>query len=293
MRRVVFVFLFVFVCLLFTDAAATFAQSQAPSAPPPVLQIFREEVKPGKTATHAKVEAGWPRAFANAKSTTHYLAMTSVTGPNEAWFLSGFPSLAAWEQDQKNNDGNAALSAELTRLSQQDGELLNSVRSIAAVYRSELSYRPGVSVGTMRYFLVTTIRVRPGFENDFVESWKMVVAAHEKANMNEHWAMYQVTAGGPAGTFLYFGALKSLAEVDSSVGMHSADTYQNAVGDEGRKRLREMNRAGTLNSETNYFAFSPSMSYPSPEFIAADPSFWTPKPVVAAKKPSAQPASQQ
>ena len=292
MRRVVF--LFVFVCLLFTGAVATFAQSQAPAGPPPVLQIYREDVKPGKTAAHEKVETGWPRAFAAANSPTHYLAMTSVTGPNEAWFLTGYPNLAAWEQDVKNNDSNATLSAELSRLSQQDGELLNSVRSITAAYRTDLSYRSGGSIATMRYFLVTTIRVRPGFENDFNEGWRMVVAAHEKANMNERWAMYQVTAGAPAGTFIYFGALKSLAEVDATAGMHSADAYQSAVGDEGRKRLREMNRAGTITSETNYYAFNPAMSYVSKEWIAADPGFWTPKPTVATKKTTTvKPAGQQ
>jgi len=287
------VFVFLFVCLLFTDAAVTYAQNPPNAGPPPILQIYREEVKPGKTAAHEKVEAGWPRAFASVNSPTHYIAMTSVTGPNEAWFVSGFPSLAAWEQDQKNNDSNATLRAELSRLSQQDGELLNSVRSIAAAYRSELSYRPGINLATMRYFLVNTIRVRPGFENDFVEAWKMIVAAHEKANMNEHWAMYQVTAGAPAGTFLYFGALKSLSEVDSSPAMHGADSYQNALGDEGRKRLREMTRAGTLNSETNYFAFSPAMSYVSKETFAADPRFWTPKPAAATKKPAPKPTGQQ
>ena len=44
MRRIVFLCLFV--CLLFADAAVTFAQSPAPADPPPILQVWREEVKP-------------------------------------------------------------------------------------------------------------------------------------------------------------------------------------------------------------------------------------------------------
>src|SRR5713226_7208291 len=79
------VFLFVAACLLLSATSLALAQEQAPSGPPKVLQIFREEVKPGKAPAHEKVEAGWPRAFANASSPTHYIAMVSVTGPSEAW----------------------------------------------------------------------------------------------------------------------------------------------------------------------------------------------------------------
>jgi hypothetical protein len=55
------------------------AQPAAAPAPPKIIQIFREEVKPGKTAAHAKIEVGWPRAFAKAKWPVYYMAVTSVT----------------------------------------------------------------------------------------------------------------------------------------------------------------------------------------------------------------------
>jgi hypothetical protein len=42
-----------------------------PCAGAKVLQIFREQVKPGKGAAHETVEAGWPKAFAKAKWPTH------------------------------------------------------------------------------------------------------------------------------------------------------------------------------------------------------------------------------
>lgn len=67
-------------------------------APPNVIQIYREEVKPGKVAAHEKTEVGWPRAFAKANSPDHYIAMTSMTGPNEAWFINGYDSLATLEK---------------------------------------------------------------------------------------------------------------------------------------------------------------------------------------------------
>ena len=113
--------------------------------------------------------------------------MVSVTGPSEAWFVSGFDSLAAWEKDRLDNEKNAVLTAQLDQLGEKDGEVLSGVRSIVARYREDLSYRPGgVNIGQMRYFYVTTFRIRPGHENDYTEANKIVRAAHEKANVPEH-----------------------------------------------------------------------------------------------------------
>jgi len=274
--------------LLLSATSIALAQEQAPSGPPKVLQIFREEVKPGKGAVHEKVEAGWPRAFANAKWPTHYLAMVSVTGPSEAWFVTGFDSLAAWEKDRQNTDKNTALTAELDQLGEKDGELLSGTRSIVAVYREDLSYRPaGIKIGQMRYFYVTTYRIRPGHENDFVAANKIVRAAHEKAEVPESWAVFQVTSGMPSGTFLSIQPLKSLAEVDAFPQTHGK-AYQEATGDDGRQKLRELASAGTLSSETSIFAFRPKMSYVSKETASADSDFWTPKPVA-----NAPPAAKQ
>jgi hypothetical protein len=274
-------FLFVAACLFLTTTSIALAQEQTTSGPPKVLQIIREEVKPGKGAAHEKVEAGWPRAFANAKSPTHYIAMTSVTGPSEAWFVSGFDSLASWEKDRLDNEKNTALTAELNQLDEKDGALLSGIRSVVATYREDLSYRAtGVNIGQMRYFYVNTFRIRPGHENDYIQANKIVRDAHEKANVPEHWAVFQVMSGMPSGTYLTFQPLKSLAEVDAFPQTHGK-AYQEATGDDGRQKLRELASAGTLSSEVAIFSFSPKMSYASKEVASADPDFWTPKALVA------------
>jgi len=276
------VFLSVAACLFVSATSIVLAQEQAPSSPPKVIQIFREEVKPGKGAAHEKIEAGWPSAFASVKSPTHYIAMVSVTGPSEAWFVSGFDSLAAWEKDRLDNEKNAALTAQLDQLGEKDGEVLSGVRSIVARYREDLSYRPGgVNIGQMRYFYVTTFRIRPGHENDYTEANKIVRAAHEKANVPEHWAVFQIISGMPSGTYLSFQPLKSLAEVDAFPETHGK-AYQEATGEEGQRKLRELANAGTLSSETSIFLFNPKMSYVSQEVASADPDFWTAKPAAKA-----------
>ena len=257
------------------------------SGPPDVLQIVREEVKIGKTAAHEKLEMGWPRAFAKANFPSHYVAMTSVTGPNEAWFVTGYPSLAAWEKDTKANASNPTLGPELDRLSALDGDLLSGIRNIVAVYRPAMSYRASeISLGEMRYFFITIIRVRPGYS--YTDINKITLAAHEKAKVPERWAIFQVTYGMPSGTYLFIQPLKSLAEIDAFPQTHG-DTYRNAIGDDGDKKLTELTRSGIIASETNIYAFSPKMSYPSKETIAADPEFWAPKPKAPAKAPAPKP----
>lgn len=264
--------------LFLAATSIALAQEQRMSGPPKVIQIFVEQVKPGKGTAHEKNEAGWPRAFASAKSPTYYIAMTSQTGPSEAWFIAGFDSLAAWEKDNKSNEKNVALTATLNQLSEKDGEFLNGVRSIVASYRDELSYRTaGINIWQDRYFYLTTVRVRPGHGNEFIEANKIYKDAHEKANVPESWAVFQVEAGMPAGTYLTFQPLKSLAEVDAFTQTHGK-AYQDAIGDEGRKKLRELNSASVLNLENSIFTFNPKMSYVSKELAGADADFWVPKP---------------
>jgi hypothetical protein len=258
------------------------AQTTAPPAPPKVIQIFREEVKPGKTAAHQKIEAGWPKAFAQAKWPTYYLAATSVTGPAEAWFITGYPSYAAFEADQQNLEKASALFAETQRLSALDGEVLTQGRSMLAAYRDDLSYNTGVNLAKMRYFTITVTRVRPGHTAEFVEARKLVKAAHEKAGLTDGAAIYQVSAGAPSGTFLILVARASMEELDKDDVIHG-DSYRQALGGEaGQKRLAEIQSSALISSESNHFAFSPAMSYASPRMIEGDPAFWAPKPAAAA-----------
>jgi len=278
--------------IVFAIAAPLAAQETAPTPPPKILQIFREEVKPGHGPAHAKTEAGWPRAFAKAKWPTNYIAMTTITGPTEAWFVTGYESYEAWEKDTQNIEKNAVLQAELDALSGQDGDHLSGVRSVALTYREDLSHRPGVSIPLQRYLSVTIVRIRPGHNADFEDARKIVKAAHEKAGVKDNHSVWQVTSGMPNGTFLVMTPMRSLAEADAGPQVHG-QAYRDAVGDEGRKKLSELAASGTISSETMIFAFAPKISYPSKEYIAADPDFWAPKPAAkpAAKKAEA-PAKQ-
>src|SRR5207245_11683198 len=108
-------FLAVAVCLVLSCVSLADAQTSAPApgTPPKVITIIREEVKVGKGAAHEKFETNFVRAFARAKWPSHYLAMTALSGPSEAWYLTGYDSVAAWEQDRETTEKHTAFSADL------------------------------------------------------------------------------------------------------------------------------------------------------------------------------------
>lgn len=254
------------------------AQAATNGAPPPILVIYREEVRPGKTGAHATSEAAWAHALRKGGSPVHWLAMTTVAGPNEAWFLSGHANYAAYEATETAAEANTALDAENEKFATSDGELLTRSSTIMARYRPALSYQPEVSMPSMRYVTVDIVRVKPGHESDFFSTWQQVIAAHKEAGMKEHWAVYEVEAGMPDTTYLFMYARKTLGEIDQAGPMHAAAAYRDAVGEVGRTRMREATQAAVQMSQTLVFRMRPNMSLMSDEWTKADPEFWTPKP---------------
>ena len=252
------------------------AQTPAPSpegTPPALLQIEREELRPGKGAAHAINEAAWAAAYAKAQSPVHWLGMTTVSGPNEAWFLTRLDSFAALEKNDTSTDANPALLAERDRLSAIDGDLLNRTSTILASYRPALSYQPIVKLPNMRYMTVNLMRVKAGHVASFTDGWKMIVEAHKKAGMDEHWAVYQVESGLPDTTFLFLYALKSLAEIDASGPMHAAAGYRDIVGDSGRRQMNEAYENGIEMTQTMHFRLRPGMSTLPKDWAETD-AFW-------------------
>lgn len=64
----------------------------------------------------------------------------------------------------KRESDNQSLTAELDRLQKGDADHINSVRTIQAVARPDLSYGAYPDLALERFWEVTTFCVRPGFE---------------------------------------------------------------------------------------------------------------------------------
>jgi hypothetical protein len=249
--------------------------------PPKVLVIAREFLKPGKGGSiHEKSESAFVQAFARAKWPTHYFAANSVTGKNRTLFFVPYPSFEAWEKDSLAQQKNSALSATLDRAVLADGELLSETDTGAFMYNEEQSLRGPVDIAHMRYFEISLYRVRPGHRKEWSDIVKLVKTAYDKIP-DAHWAVYEAAYGQEDATYLVIIPMKSAAEIDKS--MEQDKQFVEAMGEDGMKKLGDLESSAVEFTQTNLFQFSPGMSYPPDEWVKADPDFWKPKAAASAK----------
>jgi hypothetical protein len=285
--------LIVAIALACVTCGAAVLRAQDQSSPiPKVLLIDREIVKFGKDAGHEKNETAFAKAFAAAKVPTHYLAATTMSGPDEAWFFIGFDSFADW---QKSDEWTSEHKVDdmIGPMQEKDGDYISDGNQVAATYVEKWSYKPGMNIATMRYFEVETIRLREGHDKDWEDLVTLYKGAMDKINIDEHDIFFEARYGAPNETIYIFTPRKSLDEIDTSIGTGKA--FEDALGPDGLKKLAELTGAAIASDSTNLVRFSPEMSYAPDEWVKADPGFWSPKPMMApkksmAKKPTEAPA---
>jgi hypothetical protein len=253
--------------------------AQQPAGPPPVLRIFREDIKEAKGLAHEKTEAAVMQAMARLNYPSRILGLETLTGTPQAWFLEGHTTFASIAES-----GAALDNPEITALTTTDEESLTGSRSMIAVLRPDLSFGTDqINLPKVRFFNIITIRIRAGQEQEFTEVGKMMVGAAAKSGSGQPVATYQVVSGAPNGTFLLMEPAESLKSMDEAPQRTQA-VYQ-ALGDTGMKRLSKASADTIANEESVLFAVNPEMSYPAKEWVTADPGFWGPKAVTVTKAP--------
>jgi hypothetical protein len=294
MKKSLFLFALV---LLVSICAPAFAQTPEPMGPPPVLLIVREDIKASKMPAHNKHSASFAQIFAKLQTASHRIALVPVAGSeNEVVYITGAGSFADLEKmqldtDKKMSGASGAIKTELDRLAREAPDLHSAMRDLLTVYRPELSFNAGVNIAQMRYFAITTVRVRPGHDAEYADYIRSVVnVARDKAKLdNFHLACFQVISGAPGGTYMFFRPMKSLGELDQNVGAK----VRAAMSDDMKRAADKANADAVIISESATYAFEPSMSYVPKDMAAQDPGFWNPKPQKAAmvkkqvKKPAA------
>jgi len=265
--------------------AVALAQNQGlPTTQPSLVTIIREEVKVGRTAEHARNEAGWPAAFGRVNSPDYYLAMTSITGMPEAWYLIPSASNAAYWQAMSRYDKDAATTAELDRLSRADADLINSSRTIQAMARPDLSMGTFPDLAKQRFWEISLVRVRPGHETEFDAAAKAYGSAAQRAAPNTQYRVYQVMVGMPTPTYIIFSSVASYADFDQMFA-NGMKTMQSA-SDSEQATLHKFSTDALLSWENNRFRLDPKQSYVSRETRATDPTFWGTMP--AGTRPAAR-----
>jgi hypothetical protein len=259
--------------LFATSAIVAAAQAAGPPAPPNVLLIQREYLKPGKSgAIHVKSEANFLKAANDAKWPTHYIAMDSMSGPTRALFMFAYDSFDAYGKDQEAQAKNADFSSAIDAASLADGELLERYDSNVFVYHPEMSLHANIEVPHQRYWEFMMFHVRQGHDQEWSELVKIYMNGFKNVPTT-HWAVYESTYGeNNGGEWLVINPMRSLAEVDK--GMQSGKDFEAALGPAGLKRFAELSAACIESVQVNLFSVNAKESYSDPAWATAAPEIY-------------------
>lgn len=243
-----------------------------PTSQPSLLTIIREEVKVGHQAEHARLEAGWPAAFGRVNSPDYYLAMASMTGLPEVWYIIPSASHAAMDQQNRRYDSDAATTAELERLARADAEHINGARTLHLAARPDLSMGSYPDLARQRFWEITIFRARPGHEAEFDAAAKAYISAAQRNAPNTSFRTYQVIAGMLGPTYFIFSSVPNFGDFDAMM----ADGMKTMAGANAQEQaaLMKFSTDGMLSAETQRYRLDPRQSYVSRETRATDPAFW-------------------
>ncbi|HEX5284972.1 MAG TPA: hypothetical protein VFW30_12700 [Bryocella sp.] len=282
-----------FLVVLSCCPQALSAQESTPTyGPSKFLVIQREFTKPGRDgAAHQATEAGFLRAAATGKAPFHYVAFTSLTGPNRALFLSGYDSMEAVEAERKSM--SQALQTSLDKAMIADGDQLSATDESVWMVDADLSQNTnGPRVGS-RYMIFREFVVKPGHSGEWEQAVKLVLDGYKKADTGAHWSTYRMLFGNSTGpTYLVLTSVKTMSELDE---MFANDPkFMEAMGEDGMKKLEGLEAKSIESEKTNFFIIDPKMSIPTDQMMKAEPDFWKQKASAtstATKKPAASKAT--
>lgn len=251
------------------------------------LDVYMVKAKPEKAADLESIAK--KMVDANRRYNGDYwLALETVYGEgNTIAFISTRQDYAAIDK------GNDAFMGALEKAYGKDGaeKMLRDWDNCLAGSRSELRKRrwdlsrkaPDPAsyakfIGESRVLRTTAVHVRPGRVADFESLMKDVKAAAEQNPNTQPVLVSQVMEGGK-GTIFYFTSLRT-----SIGGYDNNPTGREILGEEGYKKFLQGSADTVESTESMLLRFSPELSNPPKDVLAAAPDFWQPKPVVAASK---------
>lgn len=282
--------LFVGLPLAFVCVSMVAAQDMAPApmSPPKYLQVTVEYTKPGKGGmAHDKTEGAFVQAMTKAKFPIHYFAYNSMSGKPRALYISGFDSFAEMGKANKVFD-NPAVAAAFEPLNVADGELLEDSKSLIFSYADDLSLRPGVDLYHHRFLEADIIKVRQGHGKEFHDLVKMWIDLFPKAGTAVHWDAFHAEYGDDGSYVVFLTADNSMEDIDA--GFADSKKFGEMLTADEKAKMRELRAASIEEDRTEMYSVNPAQSYAPEAFIKADPGYWKPKGMMAAK-PMAKPAA--
>lgn len=133
----------------------------APEPYPAILQIYRDPLVSGQEATYRTAEEDAARICAELNCPNPHLALESLTGQKEVWWLNAYESETHKQAVASGYTNNAPLMAALGEITRRREGLVGPPIDLFANYRADLSAGAEWKVAGARFFVVTVTRSAP------------------------------------------------------------------------------------------------------------------------------------
>jgi hypothetical protein len=250
--------------LMLLAVMGTGAFAQAPTDPPPILEIVR---KPGYAV-------GPVRPYADARANINVIGMTSMTGLPETWLVEAHYSFASIEDTDRALDAAGAFRSATRQADGAQDDVLAPAHTLLLRYRPDLSYRGDQAIRLFpraRYFHVTIYRVRQATDTEFHNMVDLRRASLDSVNLDRPDIAYDVISGAPSGTYMFLAPIVTLRTMDE--GVPNTPAYAQGTA-EARAKARANTPQVDIGREHLFLRVEPGLSYVSDEFVQVDRAFW-------------------
>ena len=133
-------------------------RAQGPA--PRFMYIYRDSLRRGVDSAYRVIEDDGAQICADLRCPNPYVAIESLSGPHEVWWLNVFATEADTARVANLYATDRALSTALNVIAQRKAGLIGTPVQGFAVYRRDLSSSPAWSVAGARFIVVTVTRDR-------------------------------------------------------------------------------------------------------------------------------------
>lgn len=255
-------------------AHVALAQHEAGQVQGPGKYLFLVNVnlKPNEGGAFAKLESDEVQARHAANAPGHYLGMWAITGGDHVLFTQGFSSFADLQKDHDATEAMPKLMDTMRTDDAAEAAFIADHHNSIYKYDEDLSLRAPVDLAKMRFMRITLFHIRSGHGEDWEHLVKLFIKAYDVIP-EARWAMFEKMYGeGSDNTYILVTPMTALSEVDSMI--DGGKKFRDSTGADQLGVLRKELSADVESSETDLFAFDPSISYVPESWLSSSPDFW-------------------
>ena len=132
--------------------------SAAQRSVPRFMYVYRDSLRSGVDSAYRSIEDDGAQVCADLRCPNPYIALESLSGTHEAWWINMFASESDTARVAKVYATNAALSRALGGVAERKAALIGTPVQGFAVYRRDLSVGPRWSIVGARFVVANVTR---------------------------------------------------------------------------------------------------------------------------------------